>query len=78
VGRAGLHVAAPLAVGTGEATLAGLVAGQLVERGLQALGAKIIADGNRLDRRFLIAVGSLAALILGRRVGRRDRLGILL
>jgi hypothetical protein len=78
MGRAGLHVAAPLAVGAGEAALASLVAGQLVEGGLQALGAKVIADGNRLDRRFLVAAGGLAALILGRRSGRRDRLCVLL
>jgi len=45
---------------------------------LQALGAKIIADGNRLDRRFLVAAGGLAALILGRGIGRRDRLRVLL
>jgi len=78
VGRAGLYVASPLAVGAGEAALAGLVAGQLVEGSLQALGAKVIADGNRLDRRFLVAAGGLAALILGRRIGWRDRLGVLL
>ena len=62
----GLNVTPSLAIGAGEAPLSGLASGQLIERGLQALGTEIGADGCRAFRYLVVIVGGLVALVLGR------------
>lgn len=66
VGRSGLDVAPSLAISAGEAALAGLAAGQLIEGRLQPLRTEISANGYRASRYLVVIVGGFLALILRR------------
>lgn len=66
VGWSGLDIAPSLTIGTGEAALASLTTGQLIEGCLQSLRTEIGANGYRALRYLVIIVGGFLALILGR------------
>ena len=66
MGWSGLNIASSLTIGTGEATLASLATGQLIEGCLQPLRTEVGANGYRALRYLVVIVGRFLALILGR------------